>query len=261
MADTMELSLQGRRVNYIEQGTGDYVLLLHGWGANIELFRPLIGVLSGRYTVLAPDLPGFGNSEEPETPWCVDDYVDFVIDFLAQFRCRKVILLGHSYGGRIIIKLANRQGLPFSIAKIILVDSAGILPKRSAKSKLRQRCFKLCKGVLSLPPVAKLCPDALENFRKRMGSADYAAASPIMRQTLVRSVNEDLQPLLPGIKPPTLLVWGREDTATPLSDGECMEQLIPGSGLVVLDHAGHYAFLDQQYTFHKVMCSFLEIGE
>mgnify|MGYP005765608411 FL=1 len=80
-----------------------------------------------------------------------------------------------------------------------------------------------------------------------------------MRQCLVRVVNEDLTHLLPSIKVPTLLVWGENDTDTPLSDAHLMEKLIPGAGLVTLKNAGHYAFLEQQYTFNRVVCSFLKI--
>ena len=109
--------------------------------------------------------------------------------------------------------------------------------------------------------VKKFFPDALENFRKKMGSADYAAASPMMRQVMVKVVNEDLEPYLPNIKAPTLLVWGVNDTATPLSDGEKMEKLIPDAGLVKLENAGHYSFLEQQFTFNRVMCSFMKIEE
>jgi pimeloyl-ACP methyl ester carboxylesterase len=117
----------------------------------------------------------------------------------------------------VIIKLANRQ-LPFAIDKIVLVDSAGIKPAGSKKKSFRQRIFKLGKWFLSLKPIAKLFPTALEKLRVKFGSADYAAASPMMRQCLVKAVNEDLSHLLPGIKAPTLLVWGDRDTATPISD-------------------------------------------
>lgn len=104
-----------------------------------------------------------------------------------------------------------------------------------------------------------LFPDALENLRKRHGSADYLAASPLMRQTLVRTVNEDLAPLLPKIKAEVLLIWGENDDATPLSDGKRMEKEMPDAALVVIENAGHYAFLEQQYTFLRILSSYLKI--
>lgn len=249
------------KINYEQKGSGDLVVLLHGWGSNIKLFANLIDLLSVKYTVVAMDMPGFGESQEPPTAWCVDDYVDFVIDFLKDYDNKKITFLGHSFGGRVIIKLNSRNNLLFEIGKVILVDSAGILPPKSNKKSWRTRYYKMGKAVLSTKLVQKIAPDALENFRKKMGSADYAAASPLMRQVLVKVVNEDLEPLLPNIKCPTLLVWGVNDTATPLSDGEKMEKLIPDAGLVKLENAGHYSFLEQQFIFNRVMRSFMKIEE
>lgn len=252
-------TVNGIGINYEQKGSGELVVLLHGWGSNIKLFANLIDLLSAKYTVVAMDMPGFGESEEPKTPWCVDDYVQFVIDFLKDYDTKEVTLLGHSFGGRVIIKMHSRESLPFKVKKVILVDSAGIMPPKSNKKSWRTRYYKMGKAVLSTKLVQKLAPDALENFRKKMGSADYAAASPMMRQVMVKVVNEDLEPYLPNIKCPTLLVWGVNDTATPISDGEKMEKLIPDAGLVKLENAGHYSFLEQQFTFNRVMCSFMGI--
>lgn len=252
-------NVNGIKINYEQQGEGELIVLLHGWGSNIKLFANLIELLSKKYMVVAMDMPGFGESEEPPSAWCVDDYARFVIDFLSDYDTKRVMLLGHSFGGRVIIKLNSRNDLPFEITKVILVDSAGILPPKTNKKSFRTYYYKAGKAILSTGIAQKIAPDALENFRKKMGSADYAAASPLMRQVLVKTVNEDLEPLLPNIKCPTLLVWGVNDTATPLSDGEKMEKLIPDAGLVKLENAGHYSFLEQQYTFNKVMCSFMKI--
>ena len=254
-------TVNGISINYEQKGSGDLIVLLHGWGSNIKLFANLIELLSKKYTVVAMDMPGFGESDEPPSAWCVDDYVQFVIDFLKDYDTKQVMLLGHSFGGRVIIRMHARESLPFDITKVILVDSAGIMPPKSNKKSWRTRYYKLGKAFLSTKLMQKLAPDALENFRKKMGSADYAAASPLMRQVMVKVVNEDLEPYLHLIKCPTLLVWGVNDTATPLSDGEKMEKLIPDAGLVKLENAGHYSFLEQQYTFNRVMCSFLKIED
>ncbi len=249
------------RINYEQKGSGDLIVLLHGWGSNIKLFSNLIDLLSKKYTVVAMDMPGFGESQEPPSAWCVDDYVDFVIKFLADYDAKQVMLLGHSFGGRVIIKLNSRKDLPFTVSKVILVDSAGILPPKSNKKSWRTRKYKMGKAFLSTKIMRKLAPNALEKLRVKYGSADYVAASPLMRQVLVKVVNEDLEPLLPNIKCPTLLIWGVNDTATPLSDGEKMEKLIPDAGLVKLENAGHYSFLEQQFLFNRVMCSFMKIED
>ena len=257
----MNRTINNIKINYEEKGEGELIVLLHGWGSNIKLFANLIDLLSKKYKVVAMDMPGFGESHEPPSAWCVDDYADFVIEFLKAYNTDKVMLLGHSFGGRVIIKLNSRENLPFEISKVILVDSAGILPPKSNKKSLRTRWYKFCRTILSTGIMQKIAPEALEKLRVKYGSADYVAASPLMRQVLVKTVNEDLEPLLPNIKCSTLLVWGVNDTATPLSDGEKMEKLIPDAGLVKLENAGHYSFLEQQYTFNRVMCSFMKIEE
>ena len=254
----MRREVMGISTEYIEKGEGGIVLMLHGWGSKAELFSGLIEQCSKKYKVLAPDLPGFGGTEEPGDPWDVSAYADFVLKFLEPYAPESVILLGHSFGGRVILKLCEMQ-LPFEIKKIIMVDAAGIKPKKSLKSRASLMMYKIGRNIMSTPPLKKLFPNAVENMRKKRGSADYNAASPIMRQTLVKVVNEDLRRVLPKIKAPTLLIWGTKDTATPLSDGELMEKLIPDSGLVRIAGAGHYSFLEAPGYVARVLASFLNL--
>ena len=252
------MTVMGLHTNYITAGQGEPVLLLHGWGSSIVPYNRLIRLLQRKYFVIAVDLPGFGGTQEPPEPWDVDAYVDFILEFLKAISPEKLSLVGHSFGGRCIIKMMHRQ-LPFKAEKLVLVDSAGIKPQPSKKQSLRSRIYRLGKWFVTRKPVAKLFPDALEALKKKFGSADYAAASPMMRQCLVRVVNEDLSHLLPSIQPPTLLVWGENDTATPLSDGQQMEKAIPNAGLAVIKNAGHYSFLDQPMVFESIMASFFEV--
>ena len=251
----MECSVKGLRIHYEVKGQGDAVLLLHGWASSLQPYRRLMDQLSAKYRVIAVDFPGMGQSEEPEEPWDVDGFADFTLAFLEQFAVTKLSLVGHSYGGRVILKLANRE-LPFAIDKIVLIDSAGIKPPASKKKDARQRMYKIGKWFLSLKPVAKLFPTALEKLKVKFGSADYAAASPMMRQCLVKAVNEDLTHLLPGVKAPTLLVWGDLDTATPISDAKLMEKTIPNAGLAVIPGTGHFSFVENPQLFGRIMASY-----
>lgn len=257
----MQVAIDGLNLNYTQRGQGDYVFLLHGWGASAALYEQLAQVIAEKYTVVCLDFPGFGGSDEPPRAWDVSDFAHLTRSFIQHFGCDRVILLGHSFGGRVIIKLANDNNLPFLIEKIVLTGSAGILPKRTLAYHWKVKTYKLGKKITNISMVQKLFPDLLEKIKKKAGSADYANASERMRQCLVKAVNEDLAPLLPTITPPTLLIWGENDTATPLSDGQRMERLIPGAGLVVLKNAGHYAFLEQSFAFHQVIKSFLQIGD
>lgn len=258
----MEMIYKGLKVSYIEEGQGPLVVLFHGWGANKELFQAVINTLAVQYRVAAPDTPGFGQSQEPPQAWSLEEYCAFskaFIEHVAGPEDSEVILAGHSHGGRTLIRLVGSGMLKLPVRKLILIDSAGIVHEKTPEQLRRIRRYKRGKKLLSLPPVKALFPHALEKFQSRSGSADYRMASPVMRQSMVKVVNEDVREYLPRIQAETLLVWGDQDRDTPLEDGRLMEQMIPGSGLAVLAGAGHFCFLDRQYQFLAVMRSFLGI--
>ena len=256
--ERMFRTVNNLKINYDDLGEGEFVLILHGWGSNIELHRHMATVLARKYRVLMPDMPGFGQSETPPEPWKVDDYVDFILEFLKDYDIKKLTLIGHSFGGRVIIKLCSLE-LPFEIEKVILVDSAGVMPKKTAAQKLFQKGIKAGKKLLSGAEEKGILPGATESLRSKIGSDDYKAASPIMRATLVNVVNEDLCHLMPNVKCPALLIWGQNDDATPLSDGQTMEKLMPEAALIVFDGCGHYSFLENQGQFTAILCSFMNI--
>lgn len=244
-------------VNYIDEGEGDIVLLLHGWGSNITLFEGIVKTLIPTHRVIALDMPGFGRTSEPSEPWCVDDYVDFLIKFLDSLQLKEFSVLVHSFGGRVLFKLNARNDLPYVIRKAVLIDSAGIMPKKTLKQKMSLRIYKAARTVMSTKIMHFLYPDAVEDMRKKRGSADYNNATPTMRATLVKVVNEDLEPLISQIHCPTLLIWGDADTATPIADAKTMEGLIKDAGLVVCEGAGHYSFLEQPAKVHGALKAFL----
>jgi Predicted hydrolases or acyltransferases (alpha/beta hydrolase superfamily) len=254
------MHIHGLNVNYYDKGSGNVILFLHGWGSHFMLFGDILDSLTSHYRVLALDFPGCGGTPEPPQAWTLDDYCDFVTAFLQERGVERVILLGHSHGGRVSIQLAARAALPFAITKLILVDSAGVRAKRTTAQKSRTAVYKTVRNLLSVRWVEEQFPEALEAWRARHGSADYNAASPIMRETLVNMVNMDLTHLMPLIGQPVLLIWGERDDATPLSDAKTMERLFPDAGLVVLPGAGHYSFLEQKYTFMRVLDSFLGVA-
>lgn len=243
-------------VNYIDEGAGEVILLLHGWGANITLYAGMIQVLQRNHRVIALDMPGFGRTQEPSEPWCVDDYVDFVLKFIDSFGISKLSVVVHSFGGRVFFKMNARENIPFTIEKAVLIDSAGILPKKSLWQKASLSCYKIGRAVMSTKVLHFLYPDAVDNMRRKRGSADYNNATPTMRATLVKVVNEDLEPLMHLVKCPTLLIWGDRDTATPLSDAKRMEELISDAGLVVCEGAGHFSFAEQAPKVHGALTAF-----
>lgn len=247
----MVKEIDGIAVYYEEFGTQnpDTLLILQGWGTDASLYRRLAEHLGQRLHVLLPELPGFGHTPEPSEPYDAQAYADFTLRFLHALGIRKTHLLGHSNGGRIILKLASVPG-DVSWDKLVFLDSAGVVPEKTPAQLKRMRRAKLAKRLL------KPFPKLLDRWRSRHGSADYRAASPLMRQTLVRLVNEDLTVCMPRISRPSLLIWGTEDRDTPLSAAAVFEQNIPDSGLVRVEGAGHYAHLDRPDFVYRVLDSF-----
>lgn len=246
------LSLRGVALNYREAGAGKPVLLLHGWGADSSGFKSLEARLAPNFRVVSLDLPGFGGSAAPSDAWSLRDYVELTKEFMAALGLAEPAILGHSFGGRIAICL-GAEGLA---SKLILANSAGVRPRRGAAYYLRVYAYKLAKRLLNLAP-AQLRPILLEKLQRRFGSSDYRNAAPILRQILVKVVNEDLSDLLPSIRVPTLLIWGDRDETTPLEQAKTMERKIPDAGLAVLQGAGHYCFLDKPTEFNLVAEHFL----
>lgn len=257
----MNIEVNGYHICYKRTGTGRKVaVMLQGWGTHLGIYDSVADAINEEYTVIQFDFPGFGGSDEPREAWAVDDYADFFCEFMKKLEITEAALIGHSYGGRVIIKLANRAELPFKITNIVLIDSAGILPKKSTVQKLKITQYKILKRILNMKVIYALFPEVVDEWRSRQGSADYRNASPIMRQCLVKAVNEDLTHLLPNIKQSTLLIWGDKDTATPIGDARIMEKSIPDSGLAVLQGAGHFSFLEQPAVFRNIMRSYFQIG-
>ena len=250
------MQIDGLKINYITKGEGSNVLILHGWGCNIKVVNNLINHLSINNKVYALDLPGFGESDEPKKAWGVDDYVDLIIKFIEKNNVKKVSIIGHSFGGRIIIKLFNRK-LNFKIERIILMDSAGIKRVKNIEQTFQIKSKKVMKKIVINKVTSKLFPNLLNNIKSKVGSADYRNASPIMRDTLVKTVNEDLENLLPKINVPALLIWGDMDLETPIEDAYKMEKLIPNAGLVIVKNGTHFSFLDNPVLVNKALDSFL----
>lgn len=252
----MKIFVKDIEINYEQVGNGPDVLLLHGWGSSLDVYRGIMDLMQDSYRLTALDFPGCGKSGTLPNVWTNDDYADFVMEFIEKTGIENPILIGHSHGGRVTIKLAGSGML--NPPKIILLDAAGLIPKKSLKRKVRDGVFGAVKAVLKLPVINKCSEKVLEKARNRYGSADYKNAATIeLRNTLVNLVNTDLRDILPNIKCPTLLIWGENDTATPLSDAQIMEKQIPNAGLCVIKFAGHFAFVEQPRQANAIVKSFL----
>jgi len=243
-------------INYANTGIpgGRSVVLLHGWGTNMNTFAPIAKELEKNFNVHNLDFPGFGDSSPPESVWGVEEYTDFLERFVNEKQIKNPIIIAHSFGGRVSLLYSSRN----HVNKLIIIDGAGIKPKRPLKYYIKVYSYKLTKKLLPLFIGKENAEKRVELKRKKSGSSDYNNASGIMRDILVKVVNEDLKHVLPNIEAPTLLIWGENDTATPVRDAKIMEKNIPDCGLVILKNAGHFSFLDKPYEVNTIIDSFLE---
>lgn len=249
-----EIELEGLRVRMEVTGEGRPLILMHGWGCDHTTVRSIAATAAQTHTVYNIDFPGFGGSQEPAEVWGVELYTRLIEDLVKKEGLERPVLIGHSFGGRVSILYASRN----EVDKVVLVDAAGIKPKRLLKYYLKVYSFKAGKRFWELLLGKEKAQERVDRMRAKRGSSDYAGASPMMRRILSKVVNEDLTDRLPLISAPTLLIWGENDTATPLADAKKMSRLIPGSGLVSFPGCGHYSFLDNPIQFRAVLSSFLK---
>lgn len=257
----MNINLNGINVNYIIQGENkkNEVILLHGWGASIDAFLPVYKYLSKDYKVYVIDMPGFGKSEEPPKNYFVLDYAKVILEFIKRLEIKNPTLIGHSFGGRVIMKLVGELG--FTPKNIVLVDSAGVKPRRKPSYYFKVYSYKLAKNTVKFLFNKEKAEKIINDMRKKHGSTDYKNASDTMRSVFINVVNEDLRYTLKNIKVPTLIIWGEKDLDTPLKDAKIIESLVPDSGLVVLKGAGHYSYLDNLNEFLIIIDNFLKGSE
>ncbi len=256
----MEFTFKNNTMKYLIFGDGEeFAVILQGWATKSELYRNITDTLSEKYTVIFPLLSGFGESDEPREPMCVSDYAEAVNALLSSLNVTRAHIFCHSYGGRVFFKLNAMENRAVEPIDVVLCDVAGVVPKKSLKTKLRIKFFKLGRKLLSTKLGAFFFPDALENLRRRQGSADYNAASPVMRQTLVKSVNEDLCHLFSNVKCPALIMWGVDDDAVPLSDAYLIEKAVADGAVIEFKASGHFPFLTEWGRFCAVLRSFLKI--
>ena len=251
-----ELEIDGLKIVYEESGNpdGEPVVILHGWGCNHTTVRSIAACLADGMRIINIDLPGHGNSDEPSTVWGTQDFADFTGKLIKALNLQNPSLIGHSFGGRTSIAYSAGN----DVNKIVLVDAAGITPKRSLKYYYKVYSYKTLKKLALTFLGEEKGKQLIEKSLKKKGSADYQAASPKMRAIMSKCVNEDLRKIMPSIKAPTLLVWGENDTATPLSDAKIMEKQIPDAGLVSFPNCGHYSFLDNPVGFKAVIREFFK---
>lgn len=227
------------------EGTEPYIFYLHGWGGSKDSFLFMKNYFSNGKVFVTFD--GFAQ-EKLEKPFCVQDFADHLLSLIKEITKGKIIIVCHSFGARVGAKICSQH--PEIIDKLVIIDGAGLKPRRHLRYYLSLAKYKRLKNKVKK---GKADASLLANY----GSIDYKALSPIMKQTFVKVVNEDLKNDFKRIKCPTLIIWGKNDTETPLYMGRRLHKLIKGSSFCVIDEAGHFSYLDNLNMFLTLMMSFI----
>jgi pimeloyl-ACP methyl ester carboxylesterase len=244
-------------VQYEQHGKGPVVLLLHGWGSQLQAYKSLSARLSRQYTVIAVDLPGMGGSQPPRTPWGLNDYASFVSHFIIKVTGSNNVfaIVGHSNGGAIAITcLAEGH---FQAKKLILLASSGV--RNLDSQKTRRGFLKIISktGKLILGPLPGQTKRSVQRkFYDAIGSD--ALLSDQMRDTYVKIIQDDVRERANHVQASTLLIYGDNDTDTPVSLGQELARNIPVSEFVVVKDAGHYVFVDQELQVHHIIENFMQ---
>ncbi len=238
------MEVHNTNVNYIQYGRGKDIVLLHGWGQNIEMMQFLGDPLSNSYRITILDFPGFGESEEPQEVWNITDYANMLHELLTKLKIENPTLIGHSFGGRVAIRYAAQ----YPVEKLVLFGSPCVITKK--KQPLKVKALKAAKKLPGMKKIAEIA----KNY---IGSRDYKAASPMMRNILVQVVNEDLSDYAKKITAPTLLIWGDQDTEAPVEEAKLLEKLLKDGALIILPGT-HYAYLENLNQVVNIINKFME---
>lgn len=240
-------------MHYYEHGkkTNPPLVLLHGWGLEGERYQKLAKALSQDFRVIVPDMPGFGKTNLPPKAYEVDDYGRRVKGFLTEQGINNAHFIGHSFGGRVLIKMANKY--PDLVESVVLTGAPGVerfIPKRTAKRVLYWSAAKGMKGLSFLPPIKRL-------KNRFYADRDFGKVEGIMKDTFLKVIRERLDTEAKNIQQPTLLLWGLKDQMAPAKDAEKMLKLIPNSYLKMFTKSGHKLPYEKPEEFAREVRQFL----
>jgi pimeloyl-ACP methyl ester carboxylesterase len=249
------LIVQSLKINYYSSpkfNPNNCSVFLHGWGSEAMHLKNVFNLVEN---FVALDLPGFGLSDSPKNAFSVKDYALLLKAVLEKLKIHKPILVGHSLGGRIIIKYTallkaeNLINSKLNPQKLILIASAGIKEKDNFKKKIIRNLAK-AKSVLDLPLIKKFKHQIKSKLYSTIRSDYYTSGD--LRETYLKVISEDLSSDMKKIETETVLIWGEDDQDSPLENGKEMNRLIKNSKLYIVEDAGHFVFIDKPKEFSEI---------
>ncbi|XWK90234.1 MAG: alpha/beta hydrolase [Phormidium sp.] len=246
-----QVYLADSNIYYLEAGNpakSTSILFIHGWSVSIEPYQEILNILSQRYHVVAPYLPGFGKSTAPHFVKDYSDYAALLIDFLKALNLHPVHIVAHSLGGAIAMALAALK--PDFAKSLIVVDSTGI-PMNSLPEVVLRRAIEMSAQMWQAKPkptlaiLERVLYNSLFNTRKVIETARIV-------------LERDIRSILPRINTPCLIIWGANDLLTPIAMAKEFARSIKGSKLVIIEgvyHEWNFFFTE---TFTKTVSNFID---
>jgi pimeloyl-ACP methyl ester carboxylesterase len=226
------------QLNTVRLGNhGHPLVMLHGWGQNLQSLQPMGELLATKSQIHLIDLPGFGKSPPPPEDWGTAEYADRIYEYLEEQNIQQADILGHSVGGRISIRLAAKY--PQRVRSMTLINAAGLQRQRTLGQSLRSQWIKNLRNAFKISPLYR--DELLTWHNQKYGSRDYLNAGAL-KGTFLKVINEDLTELAQQISLPVLLLWGEADTETPVEMGHRYHRLLHNSQLITIPNRDHFMF-------------------
>lgn len=254
-----KIKIQKLDINYIDQGQGKTLVILHGWGGSSKSWEKVIEILSkNKYRVICPDLPGFGESDSFKKPSNINEYIRFILEFLKALEVEDFILLGHSFGGGLATKITADN--PRLVQRLILCDAAVVRAKE--RLSVRQKLAKSTSFVTKIFAKSKFYKEYVQIklrplIYKIAGTNDYYKATEVMKETFKKVFAEDLRAYLIYIKKPTLVVWGEKDITTPVEDAYTIKNAIDGAEISIIKEVAHSPHLKKPEELARIITEFI----
>ena len=222
------------------------VVFLHGWGGGFSSFSFFAKALSDNFFCVVVD---FNSLIQGDKVLKIDDFKDCVLNYLKENQIDSASFVAHSFGGRVVAKIAECDAK--ILEKVVLIDSAGLRPRRNLWYYIKVRWFKFQVKLAKLHLVK-------ESKLKKYGSADYVRLPETQKQTFKNIVNTFLEAGFANINSPTLIYWGEKDYETPLFMAKKLKRLIKNSEIIIEKDVGHFSYLKNPAKFIKILTIFLE---
>ncbi len=263
--DELSLTYEDLHIERVGPEDAPPIVVLHGWGSSAANMRPIAHAVADRWRVWNVDLPGHGFSPAPPEAMGVPEHARLVADLIDAEAGGRATIIGHSNGGRIALHMASSAAFKQRVDRLVLISPSGVPPLRTASYHVKRTTARALKAPFAILP-GRAREFGLDWLRhslvwKLLGSSDYRALSGTMQETFVRTVNFYVDERLSAIDVPVLLFWGTKDEAVTRHQIDIMQRTIPDVGVVELEDAGHYGYLDDFDTFLAATLRFLDIAE